>query len=497
MPAQVTSPSHSAPADAAESLPRLPVVILGAGPAGLTAAYELMRHGQGSVLLERDTQVGGLARTVRYKGYGFDIGGHRFFTKMGRVERLWREGLGDDFIKGARLSRIYYRGKFFHYPLKPWNAFFGLGVWNTAMVLASYARAKLRPIPLEEYFEPYIINRFGRRLYEIFFRTYTEKVWGIPCAQIRADWAAQRIKGLSLIQAIKGAFLGNRGGKVKSLIEEFDYPRLGPGMLWERLAENLEAAGNAVHLGREVREIHHEGERITRVIHADAATHANAQDLVGDFYFSSMALRTFIDRMRPLPPDAVIEAAHSLRYRDFLTVNLILERDDLFPDNWIYVHSPDVRVGRIQNFGNWSKALVPEPHRTSIGMEYFCFEGDDLWTHTDEQLIDLAKGELELLGLAPASNVKDGFVLRVKKAYPMYNGDFAHNLAIIRDYLKQFTNLQLLGRNGLHKYNNQDHSMLTAFLGVDNLLHGDANDIWQVNSDSEYQEIQRLAPAAS
>lgn len=492
----INSPTPITDPDAAGLNTNPGAVIIGAGPAGLTAAYELHIRGEQSIVLERDAQVGGLAKTIRYKGYGFDIGGHRFFTKIDRVQQLWREVLGADFLRVPRLSRIYYKGKYFHYPLKPWNAFFGLGMWNTALVLASYLRAKLRPLPVEEYFDHYIINRFGRRLYEIFFRTYTEKVWGIPCSQIRADWAAQRIKGLSLSQAVKGAFLGNRDGGIKSLIEEFQYPRLGPGMLWERLEEKLNESENPVHLGREVREIRHENGRITAIVHCDAVNGKDRKLATGEAYLSSMALRTFVDRMRPLPPAIVVEAAHALHYRDFLTVNLILDRDNLFPDNWIYVHSPEVRVGRIQNFGNWSRDLVPEPHRTAIGMEYFCFEGDDLWSHTDEQLVELAKGELQQLGLAPAADVQDAFVLRVKKAYPMYNGDFAHNLMIVRDYLKQFTNLQLLGRNGLHKYNNQDHSMLTAFLAVDNLLQGDGHDLWQVNSDSEYQELQRVVPAA-
>ncbi len=473
-----------------------PVLVIGAGPAGLTAAYELMKHGQPSRLLERDLQVGGLARTVNYKGYAFDIGGHRFFTKIDRVERLWHEVLGDDFIKVPRLSRIHYRGRFFHYPLKPWNAFTGLGVWNTARVLGSYVWAKLRPSAHEEFFDNYMRNRFGRRLFEIFFKTYTEKVWGIPCSEIRSDWAAQRIKGLCLWKAVKNAFFGGPDGSIKTLIDEFDYPRLGPGMLWERMAERLTETGNPVQLGREVLEILHEGFQVTGIRHVDVATRKDEAIETAPQYFSSMPLRTFVDRLRPAPPAEVLEAAHSLRYRDFITVNLILERDDLFPDNWIYVHSPGVRVGRIQNFGNWSKELVPEPHRTSIGMEYFCFEDDDLWSLSDEELLALAKRELEELKLAPASNVIDGLVLRVKKAYPMYNGDFARDLEIIRQYLKQFTNLYLLGRNGLHKYNNQDHSMVTGFIAADNLVFGDEHDVWQVNSDSDYQETKRLEPAA-
>lgn len=473
-------------------LPPPSVAIIGAGPAGLTAAYELVKQGKSPVVLERGEQVGGLARTVWYKGYGFDIGGHRFFTKIDRVERLWHEVLGDDFIHVPRLSRIHYRGRFFHYPLKPWNAFLNLGIRDTLHILGSYFAAKLRPAREEEYFDQYMINRFGRRLYEIFFKTYTEKVWGIPCSEIRSDWAAQRIQGLCLWKAVMTAFIGGADGSVKTLIEQFSYPRLGPGMLWERMADLLAEQGSPVHLGREVCEIFHDDSSITGIRHCESGTGEDSITLTADQYFSSMPLRTFIDRMRPAPPDEVLEAAHALRYRDFITVNLILNSDNLFPDNWIYVHSPGVRVGRVQNFGNWSRELVPEAHRTSIGMEYFAFEGDDLWSRSDQELLSLAKNELEQLGLAPASSVLDGFVLRVKKAYPMYDRNFSRNLAIIRRYLEKFTNLQMLGRNGLHKYNNQDHSMLTGFLAADNLVHGDEHDIWQVNSDSEYQEIKRL-----
>jgi len=469
-----------------------PVVIIGAGPAGLTAAYELQEQGQTCVLLERDKVVGGLSRTVRYKNYGFDIGGHRFFTKIDRADRLWRKVLGEDFIRVPRLSRILYRGKFFRYPLQPWNAFWGLGPWNTLAVLASYARAKLRPRSHEEYFDHYIINRFGRRLYEIFFKTYTEKVWGIPCSQIRSEWAAQRIQGLSLIKAIRNAFFGKADGSVKTLIEEFDYPRLGPGMLWERVADLVQESGSTLHLGREVREIWHDDQQITRIVHVDPETGEDEQVVSGSAYLSTMPLRTLIDRLHPAAPREIIDAAHELRYRDFLTVNLILKQENLFPDNWIYIHSPDVRVGRIQNFGNWSRELVPEPNRSSIGMEYFCFEGDDLWMMEDADLLALARAELEELGLARSTDVVDGFVMRVKKAYPMYNGKFGHNLETLKKYLSRFKNLQLLGRNGLHKYNNQDHSMLTGFLAADNLLHGQEHDIWLVNTDTEYHEIRRM-----
>ena len=438
--------------------------------------------------------MGGLARTVWRNGYGFDIGGHRFFTKMDRVQRTWTTLLGKDFIRVPRLSRIYYRNRYFNYPLKPWNALFGLGLINSFRVVASYFWRQLRPLPHEEFFEQYVINRFGDRLYQIFFKTYTEKVWGIPCTEIRADWAAQRIKGLNLLQAIKSAFVAESGSKVKSLIEEFDYPRLGPGMLWERMEERAVETGHCTSLlGREVVRIDHDDRRILRIVHAASDNPADLQELTGSFYFGTMPLRTLLQRMNPAPPDLVMAAANRLRYRDFITVNLVLDDTELFPDNWIYVHAPKVRVGRIQNFRNWSRELVPEAGHTGIGMEYFCFEGDDLWSMSDEALINLAQKELRKLGLARKAHVTDGFVIRVKKAYPMYNEDFAENLAIIRAWLDNFENLQQIGRNGLHKYNNQDHSMLTGMLGVENLLDNAGHDIWAVNSDSEYQEIKQEA----
>lgn len=476
----------SGPNDADDG--ELPVVIIGAGPAGLTAAYELSKAGRSSIMIERDCQVGGLARTVWYHGYGFDIGGHRFFTKMDRVQKTWTELLGKDFIRVPRLSRIYYRNRYFNYPLKPWNALFGLGIINSVRVVASYAWRQVRPLPHEEFFEQYVINRFGDRLYAIFFKTYTEKVWGIPCTEIRADWAAQRIKGLNLLQAIKSAFIAESGSKVKSLIEEFDYPRLGPGMLWERMEDRAVEGGSQCLKSREVVRVDHDGNKILCVAHAAVNNPDDVQETVGSYYFGTMALRTMLSRMNPPPPPEVTAAAARLRYRDFITVNLILDDTELFPDNWIYVHSPKVCVGRIQNFRNWSKELVPEAGHTGIGMEYFCFEDDDLWSMTDEELIALAQAELRLLGLARKAHVTDGFVIRVKKAYPMYDENFAGNLGVIRQWIGQFTNLQQIGRNGLHKYNNQDHSMLTAMLGVQNLMDNAEHDIWMVNTDSDYQE---------
>lgn len=466
------------------------VHIIGAGPAGLTAGYLLAQAGRGCRIIERDSQVGGLARTVWYKGCGFDVGGHRFFTKIQPVQEIWKELLGDDFIRVPRLSRIYYRNRYFHYPLKPLNALTGLGVVNSLSILGSYAWRQMRPLPAEDFFEQYVINRFGDRLYEIFFRSYTEKVWGIPCTEIRADWAAQRIKNLCLKEAVRSAFFGDSNSKVKSLIEEFDYPRRGPGMLWERMADAITGAGNTVVTDREVTGIEHEGSRVVAITHTDADGGDPVRENV-DYVFSTMPLRTLLRRMSPAPPKEVLDAAGRLQYRDFITVNLIVNAAELFPDNWIYVHSPEVRVGRIQNFRNWSRDLSPDPGRIGVGMEYFCFEGDDLWSMSDDALVDLATNELARLGLARADQVVDGFALRVKKAYPMYDEHFAENLAVIRQWLSRFENLQQLGRNGLHKYNNQDHSMLTAMCGVANLVDSAGHDLWALNSDDEYQETAR------
>lgn len=469
-------------------------VIIGGGPAGLTAAYELMRRNARSTTIERDIQVGGLAKTVKYKGYGFDIGGHRFFTKIGRVERFWREILAGEFIRVPRLSRIYYRGKFFNYPLKPMNALTGLGIGNSFLIVSSYIWARLRPLPNEDFFEAYMVNHFGRRLFNTFFKTYTEKVWGTPCSEIRGEWAAQRIKGLSLIQAVWNAFFGDKNSKVKSLIDEFDYPRLGPGQLWERVADRLVEGGNALKLSTDVQEIRHAGGAITSVV---CKSEGKVEEIRGDYFFSTMPLRTLVSRLNPAAPDKVVRAAQGLRYRDFISIDLIVDRPQLFPDNWIYIHSPEVQVGRIQNFKNWSKDLCPDPNKTSLGLEYFCFETDPIWSMTDEEMVKLGAKELEILGLARASEVLDGTVMRVKKAYPMYDADYKANLAIVRDYLATFPNLQALGRNGLHKYNNQDHSMLTAFLGIENLLEGGDHAIWEVNSDSEYHEEKREKPGAA
>jgi protoporphyrinogen oxidase len=465
------------------------VVIVGAGPAGLTAAYLLAKEGTRVTALEADDVVGGLARTVEYRGYRFDIGGHRFFTKIPPVEALWRELLGDELIKVPRLSRIHYRGRYFDYPLKAANALRGLGLVDTVLVLLSYIRARLWPSKVEENFEQWVSNRFGRRLYEIFFKTYTEKVWGIPCTEIRAEWAAQRIQGLSLAKAIWSATtLQRRANGIKTLINEFDYPRLGPGQMWERARDRVTELGGEVQMRHRVVGLELRDGRIV-------AVRARAPDgdvrIEGDHFITTMPLRELVRACLPKTPASVARAADGLNYRDLIVVALILRQRDLFPDNWIYIHTPGVRVGRIQNCNNWSRAMVPDPATSCVNMEYFCFEGDDVWATGDEDLIALAQRELAELGLADPSLVVDGMVVRVPKAYPVYDSTYRARLDVVRTWLDAIPNLHTIGRNGMHKYNNQDHSMLTAMLALDNMC-GATHDLWVVNTDYEYHEVQRV-----
>jgi protoporphyrinogen oxidase len=460
------------------------VVVIGAGPAGLTAAHELTRHGVRPVVLEKEALVGGLARTESYRGFHFDLGGHRFFTKVREVQTMWREVLGEDFIRRPRLSRIYYAGRYFHYPLRPWNAIAGLGPLQALLVCASYLRWQIRPHRQEETFEQWVTNRFGRRLYRVFFKTYTEKVWGVPCSELKAEWAAQRIKDLSLRTAVLNMFLRPRT-TIRTLIDEFDYPRRGPGMMWAAVQAGVEGGGGTVRTTAEVVTIHREGNRIRGVT---VAVDGRTETVPATDVISSMPITELVARMDPPAPGAVRDAAAHLTYRDFLTVCLIVRGTGLFPDNWIYVHDPGVRVGRIQNFGNWSPDMVPDPSCTSLGLEYFCTEGDEVWRMPDAELVALGAQEVERIGLARAADVVDGCVVRVPKAYPVYDASYRDQLAVVRDWVDGLENLQTIGRNGLHRYNNQDHAMLTGMLAVRNLLDGETNDLWSVNTDQEYHE---------
>jgi len=460
------------------------VIIIGAGPAGLTAGYELTKHNIQPIVLEQGDKVGGLARTENYKGYHFDMGGHRFFTKSEPVNQMWHEVLGDEFLRRPRLSRIFYQDKFFFYPLKSMNALTGLGIWQAILIIASFIKWQVFPYKKEETFEQWVTNRFGKRLFEIFFKTYTEKVWGIPCSELKAEWAAQRIKNLSLKTALL-SMLVKPGDSITTLIEEFHYPRFGPGMLWSEVKNRIEGRGGHVHLNSPVLRIHRTGNRVDSVVVGQNGS--GEQIIQGTDFISSMPISEFVKKLDPVPSD-VLEAANQLTYRDFLTVCLVVNKTELFPDNWIYIHSPEVKVGRIQNFKNWSPDMVPDPSKTSLGLEYFCTEGDDLWNMADADLIKLAKKELERIGLAQAGDVVDGCVFRVPKAYPIYDGDYADYLQIVRDFVDTLENFQTIGRNGLHRYNNQDHSMITGTLAVRNLMFGEKNDLWSVNADTEYHE---------
>ncbi len=464
------------------------VVIIGGGPAGLTAAYALSKHDLPAVVLEADSTVGGIARTVNYKGYLFDIGGHRFFTKWEEVNQIWNEILGERFLERPRLSRIYYRKKYFYYPLRPKNALFGLGPFEAIRVLFSYLGSRLFYYREEENLEQWVSNRFGRRLYEIFFKTYTEKVWGVPCKEIRAEWAAQRIKGLSLTAAIRNAMFQQKKPKVKTLIDRFHYPERGPGQMWELLTERLRQEGYPVLLERPVMRICHDGKKVlqvgTRGAHGEERFH-------GTHFISSMPIRELINALEPAAPEEIRQAANRLRYRDFLIVSLIINRKDVMPDNWLYIHEPGVKVGRIQNFKNWSPSMVPDPSKTCLGLEYFVFENDELWSSPDEKLIEMAKWEIAQLGLVRPEEIEDGTVVRMPKAYPMYDNGWSQRVEKIRRYLQQhLPNLQLVGRNGMHKYNNQDHSMMTALCAVQNIL-GAQYDLWAINTEPEYHEEKK------
>lgn len=460
------------------------VVVVGAGPAGLTAAYELVKADHDVLVLEKENMVGGISRTEKYKGYRFDIGGHRFFTKVPEVEALWHEVLGSDFIEVPRLSRIYYEGKFYKYPIDIWNTLANLGPVESVRVVLSYLQARVKlPYPDETSLEHWVVNKFGERLYRTFFKTYTEKVWGISCSKIRADWAAQRIKGMSLKQAVLDAIFKN--GDATSLIEQFHYPVFGPGMMWERTHDLVENKGGSVWMNSPVERLYHDGTRITS-LSTGTADDGETQIEV-DHVINSMPISQLLARLDPAPPDYVMEAARSLSYRDFIVVALILDREDVFPDNWIYVHSPEVRVGRIQNFKNWSAAMVPDTSKTCLGMEYFCSVGDDIWERSDEDLKKLAARELVRIGLAESGEITDGTVIRQRMAYPVYDEFYQHHLGVIREYLKEFENLWTVGRAGMHRYNNQDHSMLTAMLAVRNIL-GEDHNLWKVNVERSYHE---------
>lgn len=473
------------------------ILVAGGGPAGLTAAFLLGKRGIVCTVVEADEQVGGIARTVVRDGWRFDIGGHRFFTKVGVVEDLWHELLPDeqDFLLRPRLSRIFYGGRFFDYPLKASNALLNLGVLESIRCVLSYLWVRVRPPKDQTTFEGWVASRFGWRLYRTFFKTYTEKVWGVPATAIQADWAAQRIKNLSLFSAVVNALLPRRNQKeVTSLIEEFRYPRLGPGMMWERAAELVTAGGSEVLLSHQLVTVRWEESSgaVAAVIRDSGGSQLT---MAVDVIVSTVPLGELVLACDPPAPENIRAAAQGLSHRDFLTVALIVPDDLAFPDNWIYVHEPDVRLGRVQNFGAWSPAMV-RPGWTCLGLEYFVFEGDDLWEMADKDLVALGIRELDQLGLVEADAVASGYVIRMPKAYPVYDDGYRERVDAIRGWLEhKLPNVHPVGRNGMHRYNNQDHSIYTAMLAVENILDGAAHDIWAVNVEEEYHEESRGAGA--
>lgn len=465
-------------------VPEKQVVVIGGGPAGLTAGYELTKFDLRPVVLEKGNLVGGLARTESYKGFHFDMGGHRFFTKVEEVKKMWQDVLGGEFLRRPRLSRIYYNGRFFFYPLKPLNALLGLGFWQSVIIVLSYIRWQLFPYRREDTFEQWVTNRFGRRLFLTFFKTYTEKVWGIPCSELKAEWAAQRIKDLSLKTALLSMFIKPKT-TIKTLIEEFDYPRHGPGMMWNAVKAEIERRHGVVRMNSDAVRVKRTGNRIEGVV----VRHDGSEELIrGTDFISSMPVTEFIKALDPPAPPAVLSAAGRLTYRDFLTVVLIVNKPHIFDDNWIYIHDPAVHVGRIQNFKNWSPDMVPDAEKTSLGLEYFCTEGDAVWTMADAELIEMGRREVDRIGLARSEDVVDGCVVRVEKAYPVYDSDYREYLGVVREFIDGLENCQSIGRNGLHRYNNQDHAMVTGMLAVRNLVLGQRNDLWSVNTDQEYHE---------
>ncbi len=473
------------------------IFVIGAGPAGLTTAYCLTKETPSVIVIEKDPHyVGGISRTVRHGDFLFDIGGHRFFSKAKEVVDLWQEILPDDFITRRRLSRIYYGGKFYSYPLSAFQALRNLGIFTSAVCMLSYAYAKAFPIASPRSFHDWVRNRFGERLFQIFFKTYTEKVWGMSCDEISADWAAQRIKGLDLQVAVMNALTRSFRRKpkadasgddvVKTLIETFQYPRRGPGMMWEAAAAKVRERGGRILMGRELIDLaYDDAQKLWRI--EVALADGRRERYTARHVVSSAPVRELVQKLSPKPISLL--HARALRYRDFLTVALMIGKADVFADNWIYIHDPSVKVGRVQNFGSWSPEMVPAG-MGCLGLEYFCFEDDGLWTMSDEELVALATREVAKVGLVSATDVIDGCVVRQPKAYPVYDDVYRDHMAMIRRDLEQsYPSLHLIGRNGMHKYNNQDHAMMTAMLTARNILAGERiYDIWQVNEDAEYHE---------
>lgn len=461
--------------------------IIGSGPAGMGCAYTLAEEGAPFLLVDENNEAGGLCRTIGFNGYLFDIGGHRFLSKSGAVNSLWYKILDEDLLRVKRLSRIYYRKRFFKYPLYFLDTLWNLGLWESGLCFFDYLKNKIFPSGDKNTFEGWIVNNFGRRLYDIFFKTYTEKVWAVACRDLSADWAKQRIKGLSLRVALKNSLPGKKRNAPKTLSEEFIYPKNGPGLFYSRLQKVCLERGGCFSFGTKAVKIRHDNKRIV-AIETESVSDGKKETIETDYLFSSMPLPVCARLLEPAPPQEVIAAADKLKFRGLITINIILDREYVFPDQWLYVHSPEVRLGRIQNFKNWSPFMVPDAQKTSLGLEYFCSEGDDLWQKDDINLINFALKELENVGIISRRYLIDAFVVRQPNAYPFYSMDYSKNVAIIRDYLSGFCNFQTMGRSGLFRYDNSDHALLTGIYAANNYLGKGRYDLWRVNADSEYLE---------
>ncbi len=454
------------------------IVIIGAGPAGLTAGLLLAEKGQTVTILEQNSQVGGLAKTVRYKGNRFDIGGHRFFAKYKHINDFWKKMLGKELLSVKRSSRLFYEGKFYHYPLQPKNALKNLGLWRALLATTDYLLVRLKPIQSEKTLEDVYINSFGRFLYRRFFEGYSTKLWGISPKKMEPDWGKARVGKLSLIGAIKDALFGS---DIKSLIKKFHYPRLGPGKMWETVAAKMKQNGGEILLDSCVKTVFHSQNKITGV---EVQTLARRQKQNVAHLISTMPIKDLVASLSPKPPLTVTKAAQGLKYRDYILVALIVARKNIFPDQWIYIQDPGFTNVRVQNVGNWSKAMVADKNKTILGVEYVTSQGEPLWQKSDQELITLASKEVVKLGFATKGQILEAKVVRELKAYPVYDKGYKQRLEIIKKYLSRFSNLALIGRNGMHKYNNMDHSMMAAQMAVENFF-GAEHDLWRVNTDTE------------
>jgi len=460
-------------------------VIIGGGPAGLSAGYVLSRNKQKVTVFEKGKQPGGLAMTLNWKGFLFDVGGHRFFTKNDEINDFVEKLMKTELIDVNRISRIYFGSKYFDYPLKPFNALLNLGTRKTIVASFDYLIVQIKKClgmsRKDVSFEDWITNRFGNALYRFFFKDYTEKVWGIPCSELSADWASQRIKGMSLFEVVKNAFSFRKKDSPKSLIEKFKFPKKGIGRISEKLSEEIQKSGNRVELNSEVKRIFHSNGRIT-------AVEVDGKKVEADEFLSSMPVTELILRMTPALPKEIIGLAKSLRYRDWMSVNLLMKQKRVTDDTWIYVHDKEISFGRIQQWANWSEAMTAG-NRGSITFEIFANEGDKFWNMPDDKLISLVKTDVSRIGFMNSSLLGEGFVLRVKKAYPVYDIGYQEKVDKIKAYLKKFSNLQLIGRYGTFRYNNMDHSIEIGLRAAENVL-GAKNDLDAVNSEGEYHEIK-------